>query len=136
MPKTLEQTKHDKTPKVDVAPQVHPLILSGNELNVRAVREKLGLSQSEFARMGGFALKSISNWENAQPISPSATLMLKQIQELQVALCRNLAPDTIGAWLLQPNEYFGGLSPLQLVEQGQLGRLWGAIYRLEAGEAS
>ncbi|HET6387446.1 MAG TPA: helix-turn-helix domain-containing protein [Armatimonadota bacterium] len=105
-------------------------------LDVRAVREKLGLTQAEFARMGRFAVKSISNWENGERVSKSAELILQQLRELQEALCRNLAPDTVGRWLRDPNPYFGGSSPLQLVEQGRIDRLWRAIYRLESGEAS
>jgi hypothetical protein len=68
--------------------------------------------------------------------SAAAVLSLRQLQDLQEALCRNFEPGTLAAWLRKPNPYFGGSSPLHVVEQGQIARLWRAIYRLEAGEAS
>lgn len=103
-------------------------------VNVRAVREALGLTQAEFAHMTRISLKSITNWENGHPISGAFERVLREIEALQQALSRNLAPETIGNWLRKPNPYFGGKSPAQLVEHGQTERLWRFIYRLEAGE--
>jgi hypothetical protein len=57
------------------------------------------------------------------------------MRELQEALS-NLAesPDALGVWLRTPTHVFDGLKPLELVERGQIGRLWGLMYRLESGE--
>ncbi len=46
-------------------------------INVRAVRQKLGLSQSKFAARFGFAAATIRNWEQGrtQPDRPSRILL-------------------------------------------------------------
>lgn len=45
--------------------------------NVHALRERLGLSQSEFAAAFGFSLRTLQNWEQGrvQPSGPSRALL-------------------------------------------------------------
>ena len=47
---------------------------------------------------------------------------------------RVLEPAEIGRWLKQPNKAFGGSTPLQVVERGELDRLWRMLYDLESGQ--
>lgn len=46
-------------------------------LNVRAIRQRLGLTQSEFAMRFGFSLSSLRNWEQGhrRPQGPCRTLL-------------------------------------------------------------
>ncbi len=47
------------------------------EIDVKALRERLGYSQSEFARLLGFTLDSVQNWEQpGRPKPQGATLTL------------------------------------------------------------
>jgi DNA-binding transcriptional regulator YiaG len=47
------------------------------EIDVKALRESLGCSQSEFARLLGFTLDSVQNWEQpGRPKPQGATLTL------------------------------------------------------------
>jgi DNA-binding transcriptional regulator YiaG len=45
--------------------------------DVRAVREKIGLSQSEFARLMRVSIKTLQNWEQHRrtPTGPAAALL-------------------------------------------------------------
>ena len=45
--------------------------------DVRALRERLGLSQAEFAAAFGFSLRTLQNWEQGrvQPSGPSRALL-------------------------------------------------------------
>ena len=45
--------------------------------DVRAIRERLGLSQAGFARMFGFSVGSVRNWEQGhrQPEGPARALL-------------------------------------------------------------
>ena len=45
-------------------------------------------------------------------------------------------PAVIPKWLDAPNPAFGGLKPLELVERGEIDRLWKMLYELESGVAS
>ena len=39
-------------------------------------------------------------------------------------------PDSLGAWFKTPNEIFDGLKPIEVVERGEMDRLWELVYRL------
>jgi hypothetical protein len=50
------------------------------------------------------------------------------------ALEKLVPGKSIGPWLKQPNAAFGGASPIQVIENGELDRIWRMIYELESGE--
>jgi hypothetical protein len=41
----------------------------------------------------------------------------------------------IGQWLQQPNPAFDGLKPLEVIERGEIDRIWAMVYQLESGTA-
>ena len=55
------------------------------------------------------------------------------MQRLQQALIGVMKPDFVGVWLQTPNDAFGGLKPVEVVERGEVDRLWRMIYELESG---
>jgi hypothetical protein len=52
------------------------------------------------------------------------------------SLSEVVAADAIPAWLDAPNEAFDGLKPLEVIERGEIDRLWNMVFYLEAGVAS
>lgn len=62
------------------------------EVDVRAVRKRLGLSQAEFALRFGFAPGSVRNWEQGhrQPQGP-ARVLLRVIEREPAAVQRALS---------------------------------------------
>jgi len=62
--------------------------------DVRAVRERIGLSQSQFARMIRVSVKTLQNWEQKRrsPTGPAAALLQIVAREPQVALRTLHAP--------------------------------------------
>jgi hypothetical protein len=47
-----------------------------------------------------------------------------------------MKPDHVGLWLDTPNEAFSGLKPLDLIERGEIDRLWRMIFEGESGALS
>jgi len=45
-----------------------------------------------------------------------------------------MQPAQIGRWIKSPNPAFDGSTPLQLVERGELDRVWRMLYDLESGQ--
>jgi hypothetical protein len=39
----------------------------------------------------------------------------------------------LGAWFVTPNEAFGELKPIEMVERGEIDRLWDMVFRLRSG---
>jgi DNA-binding transcriptional regulator YiaG len=58
------------------------------DAGVKAVRERIGLSQSQFARMIRVSVKTLQNWEQKRrsPTGPAAALLQIVAREPQVAL--------------------------------------------------
>ena len=52
------------------------------------------------------------------------------------ALGEVIQNDAIGPWLNRPNDAFDGLKPMEVIERGEVDRLWQMIFYLRSGVAS
>jgi DNA-binding transcriptional regulator YiaG len=100
---------------------------------VRSVREQLGLTQGSFARLTGFSVRTIADWEGGKPPAAPKAQRMTEVQRLQQALARVIRPEFVGQWLQSPNEAFAGLKPMEVIERGEVDRIWRMIYELESG---
>jgi len=59
-------------------PPSRVFVVEPDTVNARAVREKTGLSQSEFARLLRVSVKTLQNWEQNRraPSGPAAALLM------------------------------------------------------------
>lgn len=57
----------------------------------------------------------------------------KELCRLQEGLARVMKPAFIPQWLHTPNEAFEGLKPLEVIERGQINRIWRMLFYLESG---
>lgn len=96
----------------------------------------MGLSRQEFSRLAGFSERSIASWEAGARMSARGRQRMQEMQALHQALAAQTEPEAIGLWLLAPNEAFGGLKPLEVVERGELHRLWQMLFWLESAAPS
>jgi hypothetical protein len=117
------------TRRTTKAAQTPPLPL------VKAVREKMGLPRKIFSRLTGFSERAIADWESGKAISEPGLRRIKEIERLQARLAEVVDPEAIPAWLETPNPAFGDLKPLEVIERGEIDRLWNMIFYLESGVA-
>lgn len=105
--------------------------------SAREVRSGFGLSCEKFARIAGASVRALANWESGklQP-NDAARLKLVELDRLRRALEGVLESGAIPAWMNQPNTAFDGLKPLEVLERGEVDRLWRMIFLLESGSAS
>ena len=62
------------------------------EIDVKAIRRKLGMSQAQFAASFGFGLDAVQNWEQGRrPPEGAARALLKVIKRQPEAVRRALA---------------------------------------------
>jgi len=47
-----------------------------------------------------------------------------------------MPPAQVGHWLKAPNPTFDGSTPLQVIERGEIDRIWHMLYDLESGQPS
>jgi hypothetical protein len=41
--------------------------------------------------------------------------------------------DSLGEWFESPNDAFDGLKPLEVIERGEIDRLWNMVFELRSG---
>ena len=100
---------------------------------VGSVRESLGLSRRVFARLTGYSERAIASWEAGRELSEASRQRMLETRRLERALAKVVQPSRIAAWLEQPNRAFRGLKPLEVIERGEIDRIWRMVFELESG---
>lgn len=103
-------------------------------LSFEELRGRLAMTRSDFGRLLGFSERALASWEGGlqEPGEP-AVRALRQLERLAQAAGRVMRPEKVSAWLLAPNPTLGGLKPVEVVERGEIDRLWRALFAAETG---
>lgn len=101
---------------------------------VKTIRVKYGFKQSQMSRLLGISARKLSELES-QPKEPrlETKRRLTEVDRLRRAMSEIIDPDEIAAWMEEPNDAFDGSTPLQVVERGEIDRLWQMIYAVRTG---
>lgn len=59
--------------------------------------------------------------------------MKEDIEQLIEAIGDLMDTATFQNWLQEPNETFDGLTPIELIERGEIDRLWNMVFELRTG---
>jgi len=106
---------------------------SARRQSAATLRAALQLSREDFARLSGFSVRKIADLEKGGDAKASTEQRLAELRRLQQGLARIMQADFVGEWLRTPNDAFDGLKPIEVIERGEVDRLWRMIYLLEAG---
>lgn len=101
-----------------------------------ALRSRLGLKRETFARLLPVSTRSLASIERGQAPSETVARRLTEILRVVDALSEVVEEGVIGPWLLRPNEAFEGLKPIEVIERGQIDRIWQMIFLLRSGTPS
>jgi DNA-binding XRE family transcriptional regulator len=97
------------------------------------LRWRLGMNRETFARLVPLSTRSLASIEQGESLSESIARRLTELRRVLDALSEIVAEDAVGDWLLHPNDAFGGLKPLEVIERGEVDRIWRMIYLLRSG---
>jgi hypothetical protein len=97
-------------------------------------RDTFHLPQPLLVRLTGFSPRSVAKWSQGDTPSAKQEKALVEMDRLLDGLSRVMEPAQVGRWLKQPNNAFDGSTPLQVVERGELDRIWRMLYDLESGQ--
>ncbi len=103
---------------------------------VAALRAKLSLPRKIFSRLTGFSERAIAAWESGKPISEPGLRRMREIERFRDRLAEVVGAGAIPQWLETPNPAFEKLKPLEVIERGEIDRLWKMLFYLESGVAS
>ena len=97
-------------------------------------RQAFNLPQPMLVRLTGFSPRSVAKWSQGEYPSPKQEKALVEMNRLLDSLSRVMEPAQIGRWLKIPNAAFDGSTPLQVVERGEMDRIWRMLFDLESGQ--
>jgi len=103
---------------------------------LKQIRAEVGVSIRLLSRLTGFSERAIAGWESGAPVSEPAKRRLLEIERFRSRLAEVVRPDSIPEWLDTPNDAFDGLKPVEVIERGEIDRLWNMIFYLESGVAT
>jgi hypothetical protein len=64
---------------------------------------------------------------------PRAITLDETLYRLYETLIELVDPDSLGGWFMTPNGAFDGLKPIEVIERGEIDRLWEMAFRLRSG---
>ena len=70
-----------------------------------------------------------------QEVLDSALQLPEVDRRLIEALEEVIESSAIVPWLTAPNDAFDGLKPLEVIDRGEIDRIWQMIYQLRSGVA-
>jgi DNA-binding transcriptional regulator YiaG len=97
------------------------------------VRTAFGLSRKAFARVTSFSERTISGWEGGSAMTEPGLRKMRELKRLHRSLAGVMKPEFVHQWLESPNEEFEGFKPLELIERGEIDRIFRFVYDLESG---
>jgi len=101
---------------------------------LRHYRVTFNLPQPIVVRLSGFSPRSVAKWSQGEPPSPKQETALVEMDRLLDGLARVMEPAQVGRWLKASNPAFDGSTPLQVVERGEIDRIWRMLFDLESGQ--
>ncbi len=101
---------------------------------LQEMAEKFGLRQDTLSRMTGFSLRAVADWASGKQPSAPVRRAITEMDRLLDSLARLMKPKEVGRWLKEPNTAFDGSTPVQVIERGQIDRIWRMLYFVESGE--
>ena len=113
---------------------IHPAFRRDKQISVREMTKRFAVRQDTLSRMTGFSPRAVAEWASGKEPSAPAKKVFTEMDRLLDALARLMQPKEVGQWLKQPNPAFDGSTPVQVIERGQIDRLWRMLYYAESGE--
>ncbi len=97
------------------------------------LRHSLGMTRPIFGRIVNVAERTIAKVESGAETPDKLKRPYNEVYRLWEALSELVESSAIGAWFQEPNDAFGGLKPIEVIERGEIDRLWDMVFELQTG---
>ena len=88
------------------------------------------------ARLTGLSERTLATWKAGGELNEANSRSITTAQRFLRRLAAVVRKKAIAAWLDKPNEVFHELKPVEVIERGEIDRLWDMIYFIGSGAAS
>jgi len=97
------------------------------------LRDKLRMARGAFGRLVNVSVRAIADVELKHQKVEKLQRNYLETKRLCDSLSEVIDPEHLGEWFDIPNDAFGGLKPIEVIERGEIDRLWEMYYRLRSG---
>lgn len=97
------------------------------------LRDHLGMNRETFARLVPISVRHLASIEGGQKPTENVQRRLTELRRVVQALSEVIQKEAVGPWLTHPNDAFDGLKPVEVIERGEVDRIWQMIYYLRSG---
>jgi len=97
------------------------------------LRDRLNLTQEDFGRLVDVSVRTIAKVESDKKKAESLQRDYLELTRLCDALDEVVDSSALGEWFYAPNKRFSGSKPVEIIERGEIDRLWELVYRLRSG---
>lgn len=108
------------------------LIQLGKESRLE-LRDRLQMPRVMFGRVVNVSERTIAKVEAKAEKVEKLRRPYNEVYRLCQALSEVVAPDSLGGWFKTPNDAVDGLKPVEVIERGEIDRLWDMVFRLRSG---
>jgi hypothetical protein len=94
-----------------------------------------GMNYDMLAKALSVSRRSISGWLSGQEPERINRVRINELGRLVAELRTIVKPEKLKSWWSQPVANFGGSTPLQVLERGEIDRLWRMIWEIREGNS-
>ena len=97
------------------------------------LRDRLAMPRSMFGRIVNVSERTIAEAEAGEGAAKKLQRTYNEVYRLWKALSDVVDSECLGHWFQTPNESFDGLKPIEVIERGEIDRLWNMVFQLQTG---
>ena len=97
------------------------------------LRSTLGMARESFGRLVNVSVRTIAAVESTKIKVKKLERNYVEVKRLCDALNEVIDQECLGDWFNAHNKAFGELKPIEVIERGEIDRLWDMVYRLRSG---
>lgn len=97
------------------------------------LRDRLAMSRPMFGRLVNVSERTLAKVESGTDEADKLKRPYNEVYRLWEALSDVIDASSLGQWFQTPNEAFEGAKPLELIERGEIDRLWDMTFQLRSG---
>jgi DNA-binding transcriptional regulator YiaG len=97
------------------------------------LRQRLSMTREVFGRLTATSVRTLATVEAGHAPSESFRRRLTEVERITNALSEIVQEDAVGPWLQTPNKAFDNAKPMELIERGEIDRIWQMIHSLRSG---
>lgn len=97
------------------------------------LRNTLGMAREVFGRLVNVSVRTIADVESKQKQVEKLRRNYVEVKRLCDVLSEVVDPACLGDWFKTPNDALDEFKPIEVIERGEIDRLWEMVYRLRSG---